>query len=158
MAEQSRESRRGFLASALMWGGLAAAYGVLGVQSLLFILPKRTGPKTRFLFLGRTSEFKPGTVRSVQDLEGTPVLIRSDGSGLHAYSSICPHLGCRVRWEGDEHRFFCPCHRGVFDEEGRAVSGPPADAGQNLFEVPLRVDETAGVVYMEVKDVRRGNA
>ena len=94
----------------------------------------------------------------MQDLEGTPILIKRDERGFHAYSSLCPHLGCRVRWEDDNHRFFCPCHRGVFDENGVATEGPPADAGQRLAEVPLRVDEGAGVVYMEVKDVKRGNA
>ena len=58
-----------------------------------------------------------------------------------------------MRWEGDENRFFCPCHRGVFDEDGLATAGPPADAGQRLAEVPLRVD--AGVLYLEVKAERR---
>ena len=47
---------------------------------------------------------------------------------FEAYSSTCPHLGCRVHWESEEGNFFCPCHRGVFDERGVGVSGPPADA------------------------------
>jgi hypothetical protein len=46
----------------------------------------------------------------------------------------------------------------VFDEEGRAISGPPADAGQSLYPAPLLVDEESGVVYLEVKDPGRKRA
>lgn len=151
MAEETN-SRRGFLAQVLMWSGLGVAYGVLGVQGMLFILPRRLGPKTRSLFVGQVADFEVGSVKSVPDLEGTPILVKRGADGFRAYSSVCPHLGCRVRWEADENRFFCPCHRGVFDESGTAVSGPPADAGQSLAEVPLQVDDDAGVVYMEVED------
>ena len=54
-----------------------------------------------------------------------------------------------------EQRFFCPCHRGVFDPNGVAVSGPPADAGQSLSSIPLEVDEKSGVIYIEVRDIER---
>ena len=43
-------TRRGVLASALMGVGLVAAYGMLGVQGLLFLLPKRLQARTRLLF------------------------------------------------------------------------------------------------------------
>ena len=38
---------------------------------------------------------------------------------------------------------------------GVATEGPPADGGQNLEPVPLRVDQESGVLYLEVKDVKR---
>jgi menaquinol-cytochrome c reductase iron-sulfur subunit len=41
------------------------------------------------------------------------------------FSSTCTHLSCRVNWRNDETDFHCPCHDGVFDMEGKVVSGPP---------------------------------
>ena len=82
-----------------MWAGLILAYGFLAFQSLMFILPKRRGPKTRPLFVGRIAEFEMDSVRAVRDLQGTPILIKRGGDGFRAFSSVCPHLGCRVRWE-----------------------------------------------------------
>jgi len=155
MNESSEASRRDFFAAALMGGGLLLAYGTLAIQSLLFLLPKRLQPKTRLLFAGRVDQFAMGSVRSFLDLDGNPILIRRGDEGFEAFSSTCPHLGCRVHWESEEGIFFCPCHRGVFDERGEAVSGPPADAGQRLALVNLKVDDAAGVIYIEVKDPGR---
>ncbi len=157
MSDDTKPTRRGLLAQILMAGGLLAAYGTLGVQGMLFLLPKRLRPRTRLLFAGQASEYQLGTVRTVYDLQGNPILIKRSADGFNAFSSTCPHLGCRVRWEEEESRFFCPCHRGVFDDQGIATAGPPADAGQRLAQVPLEVDERSGVVYVEVKDTgRRG--
>ena len=155
MNEQSGSSRRDFVAAALMGSGLLLAYGTMAVQSMLFLLPKRLQPRTRLLFAGRVDQFEVGSVRSFLDLDGNPILIRRGAEGFVAYSSTCPHLGCRVHWESEEGIFFCPCHRGVFDESGKAVSGPPADAGQDLSHVNLKVDDAAGVIYIEVRDRSR---
>jgi cytochrome b6-f complex iron-sulfur subunit len=59
-----------------------------------------------------------------------------------ALSSICPHLGCRVHWEPENKRFFCPYHNGVFDPSGRATEGPPKVDGQDLarYELDIRND------------------
>jgi menaquinol-cytochrome c reductase iron-sulfur subunit len=48
------------------------------------------------------------------------------GSGnLKVLSSVCPHLGCAVRWIDEKDRFICPCHGGTFTRTGAYVSGPP---------------------------------
>jgi Rieske Fe-S protein len=148
-------TRRDFLASVLMAVGLAASYGVLAVQGLLFILPRRLGPKTRRLFVGQAGEFEVGAVKPIQDLRGTEILVKRTPQGFRAFSTVCPHLGCRVHWEADKARFFCPCHAGVFDADGVATAGPPADAGQRLGEVPIEHDETAGTLYLEVAEPER---
>ncbi len=147
------ETRRDWLAKVAMGMGLFLSYGTLAVQSLLFLVPKQLKPKTRRLFVGSVDQYRIGSVASVYDLEGNEILVKRSETGFDAYSSTCPHLGCKVNWMPEKREFFCPCHRGVFNADGMAISGPPADAKQHLFRVPLRVE--GGVVYLEVKDVKR---
>ncbi len=158
MIETSKTNRREWLASVLMGAGLVLSYGFLAVQGLFFLLPSGGGVKMRSLFAGRIDRYEIGSIRKFLDLEGNEILVRRTESEFAAFSSKCPHLGCRVRWEEKENRFFCPCHNGVFDSNGTAISGPPADGGQNLARVPLKVNETTGVVYIQVKNARRRNA
>ncbi len=147
--------RRDLLAVILMACGLIISYATLGIQGLMFLLPKRMKPRTRRLFAGQFNQYKEGGVEVFFDLRGNEILVKRSDSDLQAFDSTCPHLGCRVQWEEDKQIFFCPCHRGVFDAEGVAISGPPAAAGQSLSKVPVEVDEKSGVVYIEVKDVRK---
>jgi menaquinol-cytochrome c reductase iron-sulfur subunit len=53
------------------------------------------------------------------------VFIDREGDGYRVLSATCSHLGCRVRWDTDSTQFRCPCHGGVYDRDGRVVSGPP---------------------------------
>ena len=36
----------------------------------------------------------------------------------------CPHLGCALKWNKDEHSWDCPCHGSRFDEGGKVLEGP----------------------------------
>lgn len=153
MAESDGTTRRDWLAKVTMGAGLVLAYGTLAVQGMLFLLPKQLKAKTRRLFAGQINQYKVGNVQSFYDLQGNEILVKRSETGFEAFSSICPHLGCRVQWVAEKQEFFCPCHRGGFDADGKAIYGPPADGEQNLYRVPLTVDEESGVVYIEVKDV-----
>ena len=41
-----------------------------------------------------------------------------------------------MRWLPDADLFMCPCHGGVFYNDGRVASGPP---GRSLVRYPVRV-------------------
>ena len=73
--------------------------------------------------------------------------LRGDVTDFIALSSTCPHLGCQVHWEGNHNRFFCPCHNGAFNAEGKAIAGPPAEAWQSLATYPLKVE--GGLLFIE---------
>jgi Rieske Fe-S protein len=53
------------------------------------------------------------------------IYLDKEGDGYRALSATCTHLGCRVSWQPAAKQFKCPCHGGVFDRDGRVVSGPP---------------------------------
>lgn len=36
----------------------------------------------------------------------------------------CPHLGCTLKWNPQEHSWDCPCHGSRFTEEGRLIDNP----------------------------------
>ena len=36
----------------------------------------------------------------------------------------CPHMGCALKWNGQEHSWDCPCHGSRFSEEGRLLDNP----------------------------------
>lgn len=36
----------------------------------------------------------------------------------------CPHLGCALKWNSDEHTWDCPCHGSRFEENGKLINNP----------------------------------
>ena len=36
----------------------------------------------------------------------------------------CPHLGCALKWNKQEHSWDCPCHGSRFDGDGRLIDNP----------------------------------
>lgn len=69
---------------------------------------------------------------------------------FRGFSSRCPHLGCRVHFVPSENHYYCPCHAGVFDSDGVAVSGPPAQAGQRLEAYRIESDGDSLYAVVEV--------
>ena len=64
--------------------------------------------------------------------------------GFVLFSPICPHLGCYYQWQGDQKRFWCPCHQSTYDPYG-AHTGGPAERGLD----PLPFREHSGVAQCE---------
>ena len=58
-------------------------------------------------------------------LGGSALLLVRGPNEVKAFSAICTHLGCIVDWDDRKHVITCPCHAGLFDFQGRVVSGPP---------------------------------
>ncbi|MHB9052942.1 MAG: QcrA and Rieske domain-containing protein [Thermoleophilia bacterium] len=78
------------------------------------------------------------------DYMDTPSMVipTSDG-GYAAFSLVCTHLGCIVKWEPKNKDFHCPCHAGKFDETGKNISGPPP---KPLTKYNLTIQGTAIIV------------
>ena len=38
----------------------------------------------------------------------------------------CPHLGCALKWNPQEHSWDCPCHGSRFEEDGTLIDNPAA--------------------------------
>lgn len=52
------------------------------------------------------------------------VFLRREGDAVRAFSTICPHLGCGIDFDGRAGKFACPCHESWFELDGGVSSGP----------------------------------
>ncbi len=151
-AQPEQPERRSFLATGAMAGGLVAGYGAFAAIAGRFLYPARPAP-TEWLFVLDLRSLKAGESLAYRTPSGATVAVARTGNvgndaDFLALSSTCPHLGCQVHWEGNNNRFFCPCHNGTFDPTGKATGGPPAEAGQSLLRYPLKVEK--GLLYIQV--------
>lgn len=129
-------TRRGLLAG-LFWGINAALAAVFLAPILGFLgspLFRRSAPSR--VRLGELASFplnQPTRVDfSVRERDGWSIqtglkgawVVRSE-QGVRVFDPRCTHLGCAYHWHAASSRFLCPCHNGVYDVDGRVVSGPP---------------------------------
>ncbi len=86
-------------------------------------------------------KLKPGE-GEVVNMNGKRVAIyRDESKELHAFSAICPHMGCILRWNQDEKSFDCPCHGSRFTCQGVVVNGPAKDDLKRLHLRPKQSRE-----------------
>jgi Rieske Fe-S protein len=61
-----------------------------------------------------------------------------DGQKFQVFAINCAHLGCPVRWFPQSNLFMCPCHGGVYYQDGSHASGPPP---RGLFQYTYKVED-----------------
>lgn len=151
------DSRRGFVSWILMFVGIAGGYGLGALHFFRYLVPLRRERKRREMFIGTLDALPLGATRTVRDPAGQEIIIArvADSPGhppgdFQALSTKCPHLGCKVHWEAGKDRFRCPCHEGIFDKNGKAIAGPPAQEGKNLLRYEVRVNSKSRSVFVMV--------
>lgn len=87
--------------------------------------------------VGKVANFKVGETVSVAFEDSSPLpwagvtaksaawLRRESEQEFTAFSLNCTHLGCPVRWLPTARLFMCPCHGGVYYQNGNVAAGPP---------------------------------
>lgn len=126
--------------------GVATALAVPAIRFIVAPLGRKA--KESWVDVLPDSDLAPGQTREVTyslrvqdgyqtvDRMYTVYLYRDATSAVKCFDPACTHLGCRIKFQDDQRRYFCPCHGGVFDENGSVVSGPPPTG---LVEHPVRV-------------------
>lgn len=61
---------------------------------------------------------------------------RLEGDKFQVFAVTCAHLGCPVSWFPQSGLFLCPCHGGVYYEDGAHASGPPP---RGLFQYEIEI-------------------
>ena len=134
-----------------MAGALATTFGTLTSFAIAFLVPVRRSRSQR-IFLGFASSFQAGESRVFELPSGDRMVVVRvaepdpvTGIEFRGYSDRCPHLGCRVHYQAEQDNYYCPCHQGIFDADGIATAGPPAQAGQQL--APYRLEQAGNSLY-----------
>lgn len=150
MSDPNQQSRRKFLMKlAFLANGAVGA--VLAVPVLGYILGpvfKHTSSYNYWIALGPTEQFPEGETRLAEyrNPDGSPGdgqtrtlpcwvrHIKSDQFQVFAIN--CAHLGCPVHWFPLSKLFMCPCHGGVYYQDGTRAAGPPP---RGLFEYKYKI-------------------
>ncbi|MCE9556121.1 MAG: Rieske 2Fe-2S domain-containing protein [Planctomycetes bacterium] len=126
----------------LSWlAGLTGTIAVAcaGVPILGFLLsPMRNKSSSKLISLGKLDTFAIGATQLVtfdspaatQPWTGivarTAAYVRRlSDTEFQVFAVNCTHLGCPVSWFPQSGLFMCPCHGGVYYENGDHASGPP---------------------------------
>jgi Rieske Fe-S protein len=128
----SKLTRRDFLN--IIKKGLAAT----GLSALFapflayFYPPSLKETPSEAVLVGTIDDIPPGESLTIP-YGRYPALVINTDQGLRAYSAVCTHFACIVKWDRDEGIIFCPCHEGYFDPyEGGVISGPPPSPLEKL--------------------------
>ena len=141
-------SRRGFLF--MLGASLSAVAAVLtGIPIIGYLFgPVRGRGGQAWIKLGEVARFPEGQTRlATYDnpfrvaWDGPTAKIacwvrRAGNEQFQVFAVNCAHLGCPVRWFQESRLFMCPCHGGVYYEDGSRSSGPPP---RGLFEYEYEV-------------------
>ncbi len=140
--ESGTTPRRVFLgymiATAGTFIGIVAGLPIVGyIVSPLFAKPK----DGTWVSLGKVDEFSksndPQMVQFTLTQEDgwtevkqarTAWVVPQGGGNFTVFNGQCTHLGCAYTWQTQGEyagTFHCPCHDGVYDRNGRVLSGPP---------------------------------
>ena len=145
--------RRAFLQLALTAGAGAAATAAVGVPFAGYLAGDVEREPAPWVPLGPVEKFPVNETRLETFVN--PIHEPWDGMAKKAgayvrnlgpdekgqpqftvFSMNCTHLGCPVTWFPQSGLFMCPCHGGVYYDNGDRASGPPP---RGLYKFPWRV-------------------
>ena len=121
----SKISRRNFI-NYLFGGGLIGTLVTFLYPVIRFVLP----PKQKEVIINKVEaakvgELAPNTFKIFKFGNEPGILINTIQGELKAFTAICTHLACTVRYDSETETIHCPCHNGRFDLAGNVISGPP---------------------------------
>ena len=135
----TRTRRR--LVQILLGGGLLASLVSFAYPILRYLVPP---PVANLggdeVVAGKVGDLKPNSGKIFRFGNRPGLLIRTAEGDYRTLSATCTHLSCTVQYRSDLHEIWCACHNGMYDLNGRNVSGPPPRPLE-AYQVHLRGDE-----------------
>jgi len=132
--------RRRFVEFLLGGGLLASAISFLYPLLRYLIPPPAADLGSDTVIAGRVGELKRNTGKIFRFGSKPGLLILTAEGEYRALSATCTHLDCTVQYRGDLHEIWCACHNGLYDLNGRNISGPPPRPLE-AYDVHVRGEE-----------------
>src|SRR5437868_12487329 len=124
-AARNDTSRRTLLKS-FLGGGILASLASFVYPVLRYLIPPvETNLGVDSVVAAATNELKPNSSKIYRFGSRPALLIRTAEGEYRAMSATCTHLSCTVQYRKDSQQVWCACHNGMYDLNGRNVSGPP---------------------------------
>ena len=121
-------------------GFLATAAAFIYPVVRYLVPPKVSDLGSDSVVAGRVGDVKPNSGKIFRFGNRPGILVRTAEGEYRAMSAVCTHLGCTVQYRDDTKHIWCACHNGMYDLNGRNVSGPPPRPLEG-FEVQVKGDE-----------------
>ena len=125
----------------VLGSGVVASVVSFLYPALRYIIPPPVAESTsRSVVAAKADELKRNTGKIFKFGSKPALLVRSADGTHRAFSAVCTHLNCTVQYRADLHEIWCACHNGLYDLEGRNVSGPPPRPLE-VFEVHVQGED-----------------
>ena len=122
--KESLFTRREFLNWSLT-ASLAALFGTMLGPAWRFVFPGEVGPEPDEVELKDFPELSQRTGKIFKFGRHPAIMIKTPDGKLKAFTAVCTHFECTVQYKGDTNQIWCACHNGLYDTNGRVISGPP---------------------------------
>jgi menaquinol-cytochrome c reductase iron-sulfur subunit len=156
-------TRRSFF-GLLISGVTAVVASIVGIPALLSGLSPALQPRRRETWrsVGRLNDFPIGAVQEgviVPDPKAWPRTLRRQAvfvwrrseAECIVFSRSCTDLGCPLHYDRGSACFFCPCHGGIFAQNGERLAGP---SNGPMFRYAHRIRD--GVVEIDLTSIPLG--
>jgi Rieske Fe-S protein len=135
-----RPTRR-HLVELFLGGGVLASLVSFVYPLLRYLVPPRVADLGGDeVVASKVSDLKPNSAKIFRFGNRPGLLLLTKEGEYHAFSATCTHLSCTVQYRADLHQIWCACHNGLYDLNGRNVSGPPPRPLEN-YQVHVRGDD-----------------
>jgi cytochrome b6-f complex iron-sulfur subunit len=125
----------------LLGGGLFASLVAFVYPVLRYLIPPPvTDLGSDEVVASRIGDLKPNSSKIFRFGPRPALLLMTAEGEYRALSAVCTHLSCTVQYRNDLHQIWCACHNGLYDLNGRNISGPPPRPLE-VFQVHVRGDE-----------------
>lgn len=125
----------------LLGGGLLASCGSFLYPVLRYLIPPPVAELGGDQVVAcKKGELRPNSSKIFRFGSRPGLLIRNSDGSYRALSAACTHLGCIVQYRSDLQQVWCACHNGLYDLNGRNISGPPPRPLE-VYEVHLQGDD-----------------
>jgi cytochrome b6-f complex iron-sulfur subunit len=120
-----QNGRRKFMQVVLGTGMVATAASFLYPVLRYLVPPAATDLGANTVMAAKVNELKANTAKIFKFGSKPGLLIRTADGEYRAMSATCTHLSCTVQYKEDTKQVWCACHNGMYDLNGRNISGPP---------------------------------
>ena len=90
-----------------------------------FKIPPRRDDEPASVVAASLKDMKPNTGVIFKFGSRPGILVMTSDGQLRAFSAVCTHLDCTVKYRSDLQKIHCACHGGMYDLNGQNIAGPP---------------------------------